>query len=94
MYPIDENDNLTIDEELDVFDEIDEVDEIEDVVDEPEEDDVADVLIGTVSGCQKLNVRFKPNPKSDIVCEIDNNTEVMIDESGSTNEFYKVYIAS
>ena len=88
MYPIDENDNKIIDE-FD-FDEIDEIEDI-DVEDEVEDNDV---LIGTVSGCSRLNVRFRPNSKSDIVCEIDNNTEVMIDESESTDDFYKVYIAS
>lgn len=89
----DETNNLNIDDIVDDdFEDVEEIDEIEDIDEvEPEEDEV---LIGVVSGCSKLNVRFMPNIESDIVCKIVNNTEVMIDESESTDEFYKVYISS
>ena len=93
-YEKDINDIEEIDESE--VDEIEEVEEI-DLFDEEESEDVEDsvnVPIGLVSGCLKLNVRFRPNSKSDIVCTIDYNTEVMIDESESTNEYYKVYTSS
>lgn len=50
--------------------------------------------IGIVSNCKKLNIRNLPNIKSDIVCVIDEFSEVMIDKGESTNEFYKVYTVS
>mgnify|MGYP001336233650 CR=1 FL=1 len=50
-----------------------------------------DVKIGFVTNCKKLNVRKEPKTDSDIVCEIDYQTELMIDENESTEEFYKVF---
>ena len=46
--------------------------------------------IGVVTGCAKLNVRENASLEADVVCEILANTEVMIDEENSTNDFYKV----
>lgn len=48
------------------------------------------VVIGVVTGCKKLNVRTKPNKKSDVVCVIDADTKVEIDEDASSRDFYKV----
>ena len=53
-----------------------------------------DVKIGFVTNCKKLNVRKEPKTDSDIVCEIDYQTELMIDENESTEEFYKVFTAA
>lgn len=50
-----------------------------------------DVKIGFVTNCQKLNVREEPKTDSAIVCEVDYQTELMIDENESTEEFYKVF---
>jgi hypothetical protein len=56
--------------------------------------DMEDVMIGFVEGCKRLNVRKEPRVDAHIVCEIDDQTEVMIDEAESTNDFYKVYTES
>ena len=50
-----------------------------------------DVKIGFVTNCKKLNVREEPRTDADIVCEVDYQTELMIDENESTEEFYKVF---
>ena len=46
--------------------------------------------IGKVVGCSKLNVREQASTYSDVVCEISVNTNVMIDDNDSSNEFYKI----
>lgn len=48
------------------------------------------VIYGKVTGCSKLNVRQHPNLQSDILCCLDVNTEVEIDEDKSTNDFYAI----
>ena len=53
-----------------------------------------DVKIGFVTNCKKLNVREKPRTDATIICEVDYQTELMIDEKESTEEFYKVYTAT
>lgn len=50
-----------------------------------------DVKIGFVTNCKKLNVREEPRTDADIVCEVDYQNELMIDENESTEEFYKVF---
>lgn len=45
---------------------------------------------GVVTDCIKLNVRIEPNLQSDVLCTLDCLTWVKIDESESTDEFYKV----
>ena len=50
--------------------------------------------IGKVVNCDKLNVRRNPNTDASIVCIINRLTEVEIDESLSTDTFYKVYLAT
>ena len=57
-------------------------------------DETEEVKIGLVSNCKKLNVREKPTVEAPVVCEIVCQTEVMIDEKESTEEFYKVYTAA
>lgn len=53
---------------------------------EPEKKDV----IGVVSDCVKLNVRKQAVANSDVICVIDADTEVIVDEAKSTNDFYRV----
>ncbi len=53
-----------------------------------------DVKIGFVTNCKKLNVREKPRTDATIICEVDYQTELMIDEKESTEEFYKVCTAT
>ena len=48
------------------------------------------VIYGKVTGCSKLNVRQDPNLQADILCCLEVNTEVEIDEGKSTNEFYAI----
>lgn len=57
-------------------------------------DETEGIKIGLVSNCKKLNVREKPTIEAPVVCEIVCQTEVMIDEKESTEEFYKVYTAA
>lgn len=49
-----------------------------------------DVKLGVVAGCKRLNIRKGPQADAKIVCEIDNQTEVVINEAESTDSFYKV----
>ncbi len=48
------------------------------------------LIFGKVAGCSKLNVRQRPNLQADILCCLDVNTEVEIDEDKSTNDFYAI----
>lgn len=50
--------------------------------------------IGIIIDCFKLNVRKSPMISAEIVCEIPNQTEVMINEKESTDDFYKICTAS
>lgn len=49
---------------------------------------------GIVVDCVKLNVRKAPAADAAIICTIPRETEVVISEEESTEEFYKVYTAS
>ena len=51
-------------------------------------------VIGKVSGCKKLNIRKEPNGEAEILDVIFSGSEVMIDESESVDEFYKIYAES
>lgn len=59
-----------------------------------EEDTGPSLEIGVVSNCKKLNVRAEPDVDADVVCIIDEGTEVSIDMIESTDEFYAVYLVS
>lgn len=61
---------------------------------EPEVPEKSETKVGFVTGCSKLNVRCEPWPKAPIICEIEQNTEVEIDVAQSTDDFYKVCLAS
>lgn len=56
----------------------------EPVVEEPAE------VYGVVTNCAKLNVRKAPSADANIVTEIAVGTEVMVDDTESTEDFYKV----
>lgn len=49
---------------------------------------------GFVYGCTRLNVRSEPSSTASILCEIENKTEVEIDLTNSTDDFYKICLAS
>lgn len=46
--------------------------------------------LGKVVDCVKLNVREEPNTKASVVFEIPVGSTVFIDETCSTDEFYKI----
>lgn len=50
--------------------------------------------LGVVTGCAKLRVRSEPRFGTNVVCEIDKGTRVMIDKEQSTNEYYKIFTES
>lgn len=59
------------------------------------QDNIAEVKVNTakvgiVTGCSKLNVREEPKTDSAIISEISCQAEVMIEETESTEDFYKV----
>ena len=47
-------------------------------------------VIGVVCNCEKLNVRKKPNIKSEVAAIIGKGVEVEIINSDSTEDFYSV----
>ena len=46
--------------------------------------------LGVVTGCNKLRVRSEPRFGTNVICEIDKGTRVMIDKSCSTVDYYKI----
>ena len=61
----------------------DNIEEKEEIIVEKEE-------TGVVFNCQKLNVRKKASPASEVLGVIDADSEVIIDLDKSTKSFYKV----
>lgn len=51
-------------------------------------------VIGNVVDCKNLNVRTQPDSDAEILGTIPADSEVLIDESESTSEFYKVCVVS
>lgn len=51
-------------------------------------------LYGVVSDCARLNVREDPNAEAEVLCVIEEGSEVVIVGSESTEEFYKVFTAA
>lgn len=49
---------------------------------------------GIVTGCARLNVRATPGADTDdnVICVIEKETKLEIDESNSTDEWFKVYL--
>lgn len=45
---------------------------------------------GTVTGCIRLRVRSKPCLGDNVICELNQGTEVLIDKSESTFDYYKI----
>ena len=61
------------------------------IIDEIEESIEPSIIEGFVSGCGKLNVRKEPKAGSLVVCVIEKDAKVIINEDESTESFYKVY---
>lgn len=74
--------NAQVDEAVETVEQI--AEEVEAVV-EP-----APVVTGTVTDCVKLNIRRAPSAKATVVCVIDRDAEVIIDEGKSNAEWYSV----
>lgn len=67
--------------------------DIQNVVIEDEvvnEEQKEEKVIGVVCNCEKLNVRKKPNVKSEVAAIIGKGVEVEIINSDSTEDFYSV----
>lgn len=52
------------------------------------------VVYGTVANCKNLNIRKRPNQKSEIIQIIEVDSMVQVDKSKSTVDFYKVCTAT
>ena len=52
--------------------------------------EVSEPMVGIVVDCPRLNVRVKPHADADVVCIIERDSKVMIDEENSTKNFYKI----
>lgn len=64
---------------------------VEDVVKAPvKEEKKVSSKVGVVSGCDKLRVRKAASLSAGVVCIINESSAVVIDDAGSTTEFYKV----
>lgn len=50
--------------------------------------------LGVVTGCARLRVRSEPRFGTNVICEIEQGTRVMIDRSESTFDYYKIYMES
>ena len=49
--------------------------------------------VGIVVDCSRLNVRAKPRVDANVICVIERNSKVVIDEKDSTKNFYKICTA-
>ena len=55
-----------------------------------EEEPKVEVIYGIVDNCSRLNVRSKPNIKSEVVCVIPAGFKVVVDKVDVKGNFYKV----
>ena len=85
---VEENTNLETQVNIDVEPSIQDTDE-KDFVEEIK--NIEDIIAtGVVTSCVKLNIRKEPNKNSDVISVLDQGTEVSIDMSNSTEDFYKI----
>lgn len=85
---VEENTNLETQENIDVEPSMQDTDE-KDFVEEIK--NIEDIIAtGVVTSCVKLNIRKEPNKNSDVISVLDQGTEVSIDMSNSTEDFYKI----
>lgn len=77
--------------------EITEVSEAEVIAEETTENETAAETVkvkGVVGNCKKLNVRVAPNADATPICVITVKSELTIDTTQSTDEWYKVCTAA
>lgn len=53
-----------------------------------------ETVMGTVVNCNKLNVRAKPSITAEVVCVLDEKTEVEVDVEKSSSDWLSVCIAT
>ena len=51
-------------------------------------------VVGKVAGCVRLNVRKSPRTDAEVLCEVSNNSELLIDTDQSTDKWFKVCTAA
>ena len=73
--------------------EVEIVEPVTEEVTEPviEEAPKVEVIYGIVDNCARLNVRSKPNIKSEVVCVIPQGLKVVVAKMGTTAGFYEVH---
>lgn len=64
------------------------VNSVETVVEEPVK--VVEPKEAVVTDCLKLNVRKDPSTSSEVICEVNASTHLMVYEAESTEEFYRI----
>ena len=55
---------------------------------------MVETVTGIVTDCAKLRVRKQPNTSAEVIQELEVSSEVVIDKTKSTAEFYKVCTAA
>lgn len=76
--------------EEETIEEVAEPVEMTEVEEQPAEPIHKEPKIGMVVDCTSLNVRENPSITANVVCTITNGTTVEVDETESTEEFYKI----
>ena len=79
---------------VEVTETVEEIEEVvEAAVEEVAEEPVAAPapLVGVVAGCERLNIRVKPDITASKVSEVKVGTVLMIETAESTDEWYKIY---
>ena len=81
--------------EVSIFDEVKDIEneDIEDVVETESEVEIktsTNAIKGVVSNCNKLKVRMEPNFDSMVLRTINSGTEITMDVTRSTDEWYYV----
>ena len=83
--------------------EVEDTEEVKEIIEELEEIEepvvnrsieTKEYELGVVKGCAKLRVRSEPRFSTNVICEIEQGTRVMIDETKSTVDYYKIYTES
>lgn len=74
--------------------EVIETPEVKMVVETVETVTLPKIVNGFVANCTKLNVRVQPAADADVVCVLDNGTEIEINVNNSTDEWFSICTAA
>lgn len=47
-------------------------------------------VVGVVTDCERLNVRSKPSKTGNVICVVNRDSKLIIDNNASTLDWYKV----